>query len=223
MQFFEHKPDQIIIAVPSKGRLKQHVTEYLAENGYVFPEEIGRQLQTTLNHDERFQVALLHPKDIPPMVALGRVDVGFSGLDLIYETGANVRSLIRIGRGHVKMALAVPEGREMTHPFHLMDKTVGTSFPNIAKEYFERLKVNVDIRPIQGASEGMPYLGVVDAIMDVVETGSSLKANHLTIIDDNIFASECVLMVSKPEFQKNFVLVNLFLRSLYGTTNDRGK
>lgn len=219
MQFFERKLNQIIIAIPSKGRLKQHVTDFLSECGYTMPEDIGRQLQTTLNNDERFQVALIHPKDIPPMVELGRVDVGFSGLDLIYETGAQVRPLIRIGRGQVRMAVAVPEGRDITHPFHLMNRTVGTSFPNMAREYFERLKVKVDIRQIQGASEGMPYLGVVDAIMDVVETGSSLVANHLTIIDDDIFFSECVLMVAKPELQKNYKLVNEFLRSVYGKTN----
>lgn len=223
MQFFERKSGQIIVAVPSKGRLKAHVTDFLSECGYEFPEDIGRKLQTVLNDDDRFQVAFLHPKDIPPMVALGRVDVGFSGLDLIYETKADVRSLIKIGRGHVRMAIAVPEDKDITHPFHLMNKVVGTSFPNMAKEYFERLKVDVEVRPILGASEGMPYLGVVDAIMDVVETGSSLKANHLTIIDNDIFDSECVLMVARPELQKNYKLVNEFLRSVYGKTNHRGK
>jgi len=149
------------------------------------------------------------------MVERGAIDAGFSGLDLIHDTRSKVRPLIRIRRGYVRMALTVPIDSAVSHPFHLMDKVVGTSFPNIAQEYFERLKVRVVIQEIRGASEGMPYLGVVDAIMDVVETGKSLTANRLKIIDDNIFFSECVLMVGKPEFQKNYLLLNQFLRKIY--------
>ena len=215
MEFYQRKKGQIIIGVPSKGRLKEHVTNFLNEKGYKLPDDLGRVLQTILNDDEQFKVVFAHPKDIPVLVDKGSIDIGFTGLDLIYETRVNVRPLIRLGLGKVKMALAVPVKKDITHPFHLMHKTVGTSFPNITKEYFDSLKVDVNIEPIRGASEGMPYLGVVDAIVDVVETGKSLVANQLEIIDDEIFDSECVLIVSKPEFQMNHELVHNFVRDLY--------
>jgi len=215
MQHFTRKKNQIIIGIPSKGRLKKHVLDFLGEKNYVIPAHMGRRLQTRLNNDSRFRVVFLHPKDIPLMIEQGAIDTGFSGLDLIYETRATVRPIIKIGRGHVRMALAVPADAAVNHPFHLMGKTVGTAFPNLTREYFDRLKVDVSIQEIRGASEGMPYLGVVDAIMDVVETGKSLTANHLKIIDDHIFHSECVLMVGKPELQKNYELLNQFLRSIY--------
>jgi ATP phosphoribosyltransferase len=157
----------------------------------------------------------LHPKDIPVMIAQGTVDAGFSGLDLIHETRSEVRPVIRIRRGYVRMALAVLEDSSIASPFHLMGKVVGSPFPRMTEEYFQRLKVDVGVQEIHGASEGMPYLGVVDAIMDVVETGRSLVANRLRIVDDDIFHSECVLMVGKPEYQKNYALLNQFLRTLY--------
>jgi ATP phosphoribosyltransferase len=215
MKFFTREKNQIIIGVPSKGRLKKLVHKFLDERGFVIDEDIGRRLQTTMNGDEKYRVVLLHPKDIPVMIEKGKIDVGFTGLDIIYETKTKVRPVIRLDVGKVKVAIAVPKESDVTHPFHLMGKTVGTSFPNIAKEYFDRLKVDVDVQKIQGASEGMPYLGVVDAIVDVVETGGSIKANKLKIIDDEIFDSECVALVGTPEIQENYDFVNKFLRTIY--------
>jgi ATP phosphoribosyltransferase len=97
----------------------------------------------------------------------------------------------------------------------LLGKVIATPFPNLARAYFQRLKIEASIRHIQGASEGMPFLGIVDAIVDVVETGSSAKENGLKIIADDLFDSECVAAVRKPELQSNYVLINNFLRRLY--------
>jgi ATP phosphoribosyltransferase len=215
MEHLSSQENQLIIGVPSKGRLKTHVIEFLGTCGFTVPEDVGRQLQTVIAEDERFHVVFLHPRDIPLMVEQGRIDVGFTGLDLIQEMKADVRPVVKIGRGMVRMALAAPIDTDVTHPFHLMHKTVGTPFPNMAREYFDRLKIEVDVVHIQGASEGLPYLGVVDAIFDVVETGASLRENHLEIIDDDIYFSECVALVNKPEFQSNWKLINHFLRSIY--------
>lgn len=220
MQFFQRRADQIIIAVPSKGRLRQHVMGYLAKRGFEIDEDsLGRKLQTNVVGMEDHLVALIHPKDIPLFLEKGVVDVGFTGLDLIHETKAMIRPLIRMGIGHVKMALLVPKESNYSHPFHLMGKKVGTPFPSIAKAYFENLKVDCKVQLIQGASEGMPYLGIVDAIVDVVETARSAEENELKVIDDEIFYSECICAVRRPEFQSNYKKVNEFLRRLYDETN----
>lgn len=216
MEFIKKKADQIVVGVPSKGRIQHHVCHFLESKGLnVGFEGLGRKLQTLINEDEKFKVVLMHPKDIPLFLEKDVLDIGFTGLDLLHERQVRIRPLIKLGVGKVKMSLSVPKTSDISHPFHLRHKRVGTSFPNIAHNYFEKLKVPVQIETIQGASEGLPFLGIVDAIMDVVETGMSVKENNLHVIDDEIFDSECICVVNKPEFNVNYRLVNEFLRRVY--------
>lgn len=216
MEFINKTAHQIVIAIPSKGRIRKHVCDFLTSKGFsVESADLGRTLQTHIKDHEHLKVVLIHPKDIPSFLEKGVIDIGFTGLDLLHETGANVRPVCRLGIGKVKMALAVPEASTISHPFHLMNKTIGSPYPIIATKYFEKLKIPVTVQNIRGASEGMPFLGIVDAIVDVVETGSTIKENHLKIIDDDIFESECVCVVNRPEFGANYQLVNNFLRRIY--------
>lgn len=216
MEFIKKTAEQIVIAIPSKGRIQIHVSHFLESKGLkVDLETIGRKLQTHIKDHANCKVILMHPKDIPLFVERSVVDIGFTGLDLLHETEAKVRPLLRLGKGFVKMSLIVPNTSDISHPFHLMNKTVGTPFPNIAHNYFKNLKIPVTIETIQGASEGMPFTGVVDAIVDVVESGATINENHLRIIDSEIFDSECVCIVNQPEFKSNYQAVNQFLRRIY--------
>ena len=207
--------DKITIAIPSKGRLKEHVLNYLKAKNYSVIPEGPRSLQGIFEGRNNHRIVFMHPRDIATMLEENIVDVGFTGLDLIADTRAKIRPVIRLDKGHVKMAVLVPEYSEMYHPFHLLHKTVATPFPRITKDFFDQLKVEVNVRGIQGASEGMPYLGVVDAIVDVIESGTTAKENNLKVIFDDLFDSECVAAVHKPELRSNFRLVNQFLRDMY--------
>lgn len=215
IHFIERKKDQIVIAIPSKGRLKEHVLAFLNEKACSVKPPFGRQLQSTLENLPDHHVVFMHPRDIALMLHEGVIDVGFTGLDLIEETKVKVRPVVRLNCGKVKLALLVPKNSPCYHPFHLMHKTIATPFPNIANAYFQRLKVDVTVRHIQGASEGMPYLGIVDGIVDVIESGGTAIENDLKIIADDLFDSECVAAVNKPELQPNYSLVNAFLRKVY--------
>lgn len=215
MQRLKRSADQVLIAVPSKGRLKEHVFAFLRAKGYPIKPPDGRQLQSQLERRPDHKVVFLHPKDIAYMLEAGVVDVGFTGLDMIAETKVGIRPVIKLGAGSVKMSILVPSDSSWYHPFHLLDKTVATPFPHIARDYFARLKIRVKIRPVLGASEGMPYLGVVDGVVDVVETGGSARENELKSIADDLFDSECVCAVHKPEFHANYPMVNDLLRGLY--------
>lgn len=215
MEDIYHNADQIVIGIPSKGRLKFHVLKYLADNGMVVKCKTERHLQADIENEPNYKVVFVHPKDIPLLLEKKALDVGFTGMDLVHETRAKVRTVVKIGKGYVKMSIMVPENRNHSHPFHLLDQTVGTPFPNIARTYFDRLKVRVKIHSLQGASEGMPYLGLVDAIVDVVETGVSARENGLKIIADDLFDSECVIVVKEPELQENYKQINKFLRRIY--------
>jgi ATP phosphoribosyltransferase len=207
--------NQARIAIPSKGRLKEKVLAFLSSKGYPVKKPSGRVLQTIIEGKEHLQVVYLHAKDIVKMLDEGIVDIGFTGLDLISETNVSIRPVVKLGECKVKLCLLVPESMPYYHPFHLLDKTIATPFPNIAQDYFNKLKIRVNIRPILGASEGMPNLGIADGIVDVVETGSSAKENSLKIIADDLFDSECVCAVKKPEFQPNYSIINAFLRDIY--------
>lgn len=214
-QFIERKKDQVVIAIPSKGRIKEQILTFLSAKGCAVRPPEGKQLQSCLENDPSHLVVFMHPKDIALMLQDGAIDIGFTGLDLIVETNAQVKPIIRLNCGKVKLSLMVPKTSSCYHPFHLLHKAIATPFPNLAKAYFQKLKVEATIRQIQGASEGMPYLGVVDAIVDVVESGSSASENGLKIIADDLFDSECVAAVKKPEFQSNYTLINKFLRKVY--------
>lgn len=207
--------DQLIIGIPSKGRIKEFVIKFLDAKGYHLPHNLGRRLDTCFVGKENHRVIHFHAKDIPLFVQNELIDIGFTGLDLIYEARAKVRPIVNVSHNTVKLVVAVPEHSPYTHPSHLINRYLATPYPNIAKEYFEKLKIPITINPIQGGSEIMPYLGATDAILDVVETGQTLKEHHLRVIEDNVFESRTVCIVKKPEYSINHALLYEFLRSIY--------
>lgn len=203
------------IAIPSKGRLKERVLQFLEKKGYPVLPPKGRELWTTIVGKEHLKVIFLHAKDIAVLIDEEVIDIGFTGLDCIFETKASIRPVVRLGECKVKICILVSEESPSNHPFHLLNKVVATPFPNIAKAYFEKLKVKTNIRPIVGSSEGIPALKICDAIVDIVETGESAKDNGLKIIAEDLFESECVCAVKKPELQPNYRVVHQFLRDIY--------
>lgn len=205
----------VIIGVPSKGHLKSPTIEFLAKFGLKLELKKPRLLQAEIIGYPNYKVVLAHPMDIPLLLKHNAINVGFTGLDIVKEMQIKLRPVIKTNRGKIKMCLLVPNSTKLNHPFHLIDKTIATPFPNITQEYFAKLKVNIKLHPIRGASECMPYLGFVDGIVDVVETGVSAIENGLKIIADDIFDSECVAVVGKPELYSNYVEVNNFLRRIY--------
>lgn len=207
--------EKATIAIPSKGRLKEKVLDFLQKKGYSVLPPKGRELWSAIEGKEHLRVIFLHAKDIATFIDEGVVDIGFTGLDCIFETGARVRPVVRLGECKVKVCILVPESSPWYHPFHLLDKVVATPFPNIAKAYFDKLKVKTQIRTILGSSEGIPALQIADAIVDIVETGDSAKDNGLKIIAEDLFDSECVCAVKKPEFQPNYQVIHQFLRDIY--------
>jgi ATP phosphoribosyltransferase len=211
----EKNPQTMIIGIPSKGRPKQLVQGFLEQKGHKIPDDQGRKLQMTFINQPDHILAFFHAKDIANLVDQGFIDVGFTGLDLLQETKASVRPVIKLNLGKVKMVVAVRNDSHYTHPYHLMHKKIATPFPQIAKSYFERINVPVSIYPISGSSEGFSAFSIVDAIIDVMETGNTIRENDLRVITEDVFDSEMICIVKKPEFQVNHRLIHKFLRSLY--------
>jgi len=166
------------IAIPSKGRLRSRSVELLTQAGLRVRSE-GRRLHSVCP-ETGIGVIFAHTQDIPGLVAEGSVDLGITGSDLVLEKGVPVDEHRRLGFGECRLSLAVHVDAPYETPRDLGARRVGSKFPKLAHEFFEKEgAADVHIIEIQGAVEAMVPLGMVDGIVEIVETGASLIENDL--------------------------------------------
>ena len=170
------------IGVPSKGRLSELAGEILKQAGLSFRRQ-ERSLFARVG-EMPIDITFLRTDDIPVLCAEGAIDMGVSGSDLITEAGADVIGRLDLGVGKCKLALCVPEDSPIASPAQLDGKRIATSFPNITKAYLREHNAAAHLVELGGSVEIMITLGVADAIVDLVETGSTLAANRLRILDE---------------------------------------
>ena len=167
------------IALPNKGRLSESALD-LFETAGLRPEfRADRALVARLGDD--FQAIFVRAQDIPEFVADGAAELGITGSDLVAETNRpEVSELLDLGFGRCRLVVAVRDDASTTTPSDLPDGTrVATSFPGIARRYFQSLGTAIQVVPVSGAAEIAPHLGVADVIVDLTSTGSTLRVNGL--------------------------------------------
>ncbi|MCI0335784.1 MAG: ATP phosphoribosyltransferase [Planctomycetes bacterium] len=174
--------DNLRIGIPSKGRLAEAAAQLLIEAGLKFRRQ-ERSLFARVR-DMPIEVTFLRTDDIPVLCAEGAIDMGITGGDLIEETGVQVTSRLPLGMGSWRLAICVPEDSDIRKPSDLAGRRIATSFPTVTKKYLAKHKVEAHIVRLTGSVEVMIALGVADAIVDLVETGSTLAANRLMILDE---------------------------------------
>lgn len=140
------------------------------------------------------------PSDVAVYVERGAADVGIVGKDILLEQGSDVYELLDLGIGKCRMAVAGIKGTRLT-----TDKTlrVATKFPNIAREYFRRQSMEIEIIKLHGSIEIAPILHMSDVIVDIVETGTTLKENNLEHLED-IVPISARLIANKSSYQFNY-------------------
>ncbi len=165
--------------VPNKGRLNERAVELLTKSGIDLGEDIGRKLYIRArNHD--VEVLFLRAQDIPEFIASGAIDLGITGQDQVAESGYELVERLPLEFGYCHMAVAVPESSGITDASQIRDGSrAATSYPNIARRYFESIGKDVKVIEVTGAAEVMPYIGISDFIVDLVSTGSTLKMNRM--------------------------------------------
>jgi ATP phosphoribosyltransferase len=184
--------EKLRIAVPSKGRLQDAALELLRRAGLRFRVS-GRRLFADCR-DTETRIIFSNAGDIPVLVAEGVVDLGITGSDQVAEKSADVIEHRRLGFGRCRLSVAVHKDAPYTRPADLAGKVVGAKFVQLARGYFEREGVHdVHVIEIQGAVEVMVLLGMVDAIVEIVETGNSLVENDLVEMD-RVLEAEAVLV-----------------------------
>lgn len=171
----------LTVALP-KGRLGDSVYKILENAGYSCPDmnEKSRKLVFE-NKDAGVRYLQVKPSDVPVYVERGAADVGIAGKDILAESGAKVYELLDLGFGKCRMAVAAKKG--------FCDDTdrtlrVATKFVNIASRHYAGKGRSIDIIPLHGSIELAPIMGLSDVIVDIVESGKTLKENNLEVIEE---------------------------------------
>lgn len=170
------------IGIPSKGRLAEQAAELLHEAGLSF----RRQERTlfALCREMPVEVAFLRTDDIPVLCAEGAIDLGISGGDLVAESEADCVARLALGVGRCRLTLCVPEDYQIASLAELDGRRVATSFPNLTRRFLKESGADARVVTLSGSVEIMIALGVADAVVDLVETGSTLAANRLRSLAD---------------------------------------
>jgi ATP phosphoribosyltransferase len=199
------------IGLPSKGRLAEQTAELLTQAGLSFRRQ-ERSLFARVS-EMPVEITFLRTEDIPVLCAEGAIDLGITGSDLIAEAGVDLVNRLSLGIGKCRLSVCVIEDSRIHSPQHLQGKRVATSFPQITARFFAANHVNVHLVPLSGSVEIMVSLGVADAIVDLVETGSTLAANRLRVLTD-IGHYETVLVQNRE--QRHADIADRVVRRLQG-------
>lgn len=167
----------IKIALPNKGRLADNVRAVLEDAGLGVRVESDRALTASIG--EGFMALFVRAQDIPEFVADGAAHAGVTGWDCVAESGRELETLLDLGFGKCRLVVAVPSRDDASLDALPDGARVATAFPRVAARFFEARGRRVQIVPINGAAEVTPHLGVADAIVDLVSTGSTLRVNGL--------------------------------------------
>ncbi|MBC5837673.1 ATP phosphoribosyltransferase [Flavobacterium muglaense] len=190
------------IAIQKSGRLNEDSIQILKDCGISINNGIDQLKAEASNFP--LEVLYLRNSDIPQYLIDGVVDIAIVGDNLLVEKGKGIQVVQKLGFSKCKVSVAVPKAFEYNSIQDLNGLRIATSYPNTVIEYFNSFGVNVDIHQISGSVEIAPNIGLADAIVDIVSSGSTLFKNNLKEVEI-IYKSEAVLAVSPkvtPDVQK---------------------
>ncbi len=207
-------PGTCIMAIPSKGRLVQPTLKLLEEVGIKaqFYDERALMLPTSW---PGLNIIRVRPEDIPHIVESGAAIMGITGLDYVVESQSKIEVIERLGFGGGRIVIAAPLS-SINDVNGIRDgMRIATKYVNLARNYFEGLGKKVKIVKISGSAEIMPSLGVADAIVDVMSTGTTLRLHGLKPIGV-IMETEAVLVANGSRRNGCNDVMERFLVLLHG-------
>lgn len=170
----------------TKGRLAKKTLELLEQTGITCEEMKDPDLRKLIfvNEELRLQFFLAKGPDVPTYVEYGAADIGVVGKDTILEEGRKIYEVLDLGFGKCRMCVCGPESaRSLLNGQELI--RVATKYPNIAKDYFyNQRNQTVEIIKLNGSIELAPIVGLSEVIVDIVETGSTLRENGLVVLEE---------------------------------------
>ena len=200
----------INIALP-KGRLGEKVYKMFDAAGFPCPEilESNRKL-TFENPDAGVRYFWVKPSDVPIYVERGAADIGVAGKDILMEYQPDIYELLDLKTGRCRMITAAPEGY-VDNPQRTL--RVATKFAGVARRYFASTGREIDIIRLNGSIEIAPILGLSDVIVDITETGTTLRENNLKIID-TIAEISARLIANRSSFRFRQEMIDRVVKGL---------
>lgn len=191
--------DPLRIALP-KGRLLSGALGFLERAGYDFADGAERSRRLLIiDRSGRLEAVLVKPKDIPVFVEYGAADLGIVGTDVLREVERDVYEPLLLPFGHCRLSVAAPADRQ-DRPLRLEPSPrVATSYPNLTMRFFKERGVSPEIILLSGSVELSPLVGLADLLVDMVETGRTLRDNGLVELR-TIMHSQAALIVNRASY-----------------------
>ncbi|KAJ3366695.1 ATP phosphoribosyltransferase (ATP-PRTase) (ATP-PRT) [Allomyces javanicus] len=198
---------RLLFAIPKKGRLYEHCQKLLAGADIQYHRK--NRLDIALSTNQHVSLVFLPASDIPKFVGEGIVDLGITGQDMVAESGADVDEVMELGFGKCDLCVQVPIASGITDVKDLVGKKIVTSFENLVTKYVAQLDADANktrktaappvktaVSFVSGSVEAACALGLADAIVDLVESGETMRAAGLTRIH-TLLSSQAVLIANK--------------------------
>ncbi|MBZ4684063.1 MAG: phosphoribosyltransferase [Fusobacteriaceae bacterium] len=200
------------IALP-KGRIGEDSYKILKKLGYSSAEYENKDRKLVfINEEKKIKYFLVKSSDVPVYVERGAADIGIVGKDVLMESKANVYELLDLGFGKCRFAVAAPVDFVDNYEKKLV---VATKYINVAREYFEKQERDIDLIKLNGSVELGPLVNLSDVIVDIVETGSTLKANNLEE-REKIADISARLIVNRNSYRFKNEIINKLIKEIEG-------
>ncbi|MET3683926.1 ATP phosphoribosyltransferase [Alkalibacillus flavidus] len=211
------EPIKIALA---KGRLADLSLEIFEQIGITFSSyyEKSRKL-TFLSDDGQYELILVKAMDVGTYVENGAADMGVAGKDTLLEAGADVFELVDLGFGRCEFAVAGKPGTDLSDYQPL---TIGTKYPKITNDYFQSQGRQVETIKLNGSVELAPLVGLSDVIVDIVETGNTLKENNLDVLETMLSIS-ARLVVNKASFKTKGTSIRPVIDQVKAIIDNKGR
>jgi ATP phosphoribosyltransferase len=205
----------LTMALP-KGRLTEDALGYLARAGYAVPSNGDGDRKLVLEGaDGRLRFIMAKPSDVPIFVEYGAADMGIAGLDVVREAVRDVYEPLRLPFGYCRLVVAGKAGRE-DRPLRLeRSPKVATKFPRLTESFFRQRGLAPEIIVMSGSVELAPLVGLADMIVDLVQTGVTLKQNGLAELQ-TILESQAVLLANRASYRLRAAEVRELIDALAG-------
>jgi ATP phosphoribosyltransferase len=207
----------MIILALTKGRIEESAIKLLQKAGYSCPEldDKGRKLMFYTTGGD-LCIILAKAADVITYVEHGVCDAGIVGEDTIMENAKSVYEVLDLKFGKCRFALAGKKGESFDSSY--AHKVIASKYPNVTKNYFNSKNTDVEVVKIEGSVELAPLLGLADAIVDIVETGSTLKENGLEVYE-TIAEISTRLIINRASVKMKRLEMNEFINRLEEAVN----
>ena len=194
----------LTVALP-KGRIAKETLEIFEE---IFKEKFEFEGRELILEKNNFRFLNVRNQDVPTYVEYGSADIGVVGLDVIEEKELDIVKLLDMQLGKCKVSIGIENNKELD--WSRANIKVATKMTNITKNYFAKRAVGVEVIKLYGSIELAPLVGLADAIVDIVETGNTMRENGLKVAEDIMHSSAHLIANKNSFYSKKEEIVSLY-------------